>query len=368
MGVGETRNSCERRVATTHEARSGHPGLRSIVAGSTGVRWPAFCILLHSLAFDPTEAIMRVLITWGSKHGGTEGIARMIAAVLRGADVDVELRAARDAGSFAGFDAAIIGGAVYANRWHHDARRFVTRHLAELRRLPVWMFSSGPLDDSATRTAIPPVTQVGVLMERVGALGHATFGGRLLPDAAGFPARAMARTHSGDWRDPTHIRGWATEVAARLASARPATPIDHAAGSVPRLIAHAVGGWSACAVLMSALLTLTGATMAIVVHAIAAPLIFAAIARHYFGERGARDPLPVAIAATAIVAGLDAIIVAALIQHSAAMFTSIGGTWLPLALIFLATWITGGIMSTLPWPRPAPRSPSSPSRPAPASV
>lgn len=306
---------------------------------------------------------MRVLVTWGSERGGTEGIARMIAEALREAGISVELRAARDAGAIAGFDAAIVGGALYANGWHRDARRFVTRHLAELQRVPVWMFSSGPLDDSAARTEIPPVTQVAVLMERIGALGHATFGGRLAPDATGWVAHAMARKHSGDWRDRAQIRAWAAEIAARLPSARPATPIVHPARSVPRLVAHAVAGWGACAVLMAALLAALGQTAAIALHAIAAPLIFAVIAWHYFGGRGARAPLPVAITFTATVAALDAIIVAALIQRSFTMFASIGGTWLPLALIFLATWAIGRIVSTLPWPKPTPKSPKSPTSP-----
>jgi len=31
------------------------------------------------------------------------------------------------------------------------------------------------------------------------------------------------------------------------------------------------------------------------------------------------------------------------------MFTNFAGTWLPLLLIFLTTWITGLVMSTMPW-------------------
>jgi hypothetical protein len=42
------------------------------------------------------------------------------------------------------------------------------------------------------------------------------------------------------------------------------------------------------------------------------------------------------------------------------MFASVAGTWLPLALIFAATWATGAIMSTLPWPKGAPPAPSKP--------
>lgn len=51
-----------------------------------------------------------------------------------------------------------------------------------------------PLDGSAAQCDIGPMSQVQKLIERVGARGHATFGGRLSPDATGFPARAMAKT------------------------------------------------------------------------------------------------------------------------------------------------------------------------------
>jgi menaquinone-dependent protoporphyrinogen oxidase len=64
--------------------------------------------------------------------------------------------------------------------------------------------------------AIAPVPDVEALMSRIGARGHITFGGRLEPDAKGFPASAMAKTRSGDWRDPGQIVSWAREVADEL--------------------------------------------------------------------------------------------------------------------------------------------------------
>lgn len=297
---------------------------------------------------------MRVLVTWGSKLGGTEGIARIVAEALRDARIDVELRVAGDVDAVHGFDAVIVGGGLYANRWHRDARRFVARHAAELRRVPVWMFSSGPLDDSAARAPIPPVTQVAVLMERVGAIGHATFGGRLAPDAKGFPARAMAKKLAGDWRDPERIRAWAAELAAQLPSASPAAPVEHPGRSVRRLVAHAVGAWAASAAVVAGALAAGGPRAAIVLHAIAAPLIFAVIARHYFVARGAREPLPAALAFTAIAGVLDAALAWALVQRGATLLGSIAGTALALLLIFVATWSVGGIVSTLPWPKREP--------------
>lgn len=292
---------------------------------------------------------MRVLVTWGSKHGGTEGIARILGSQLKQHGFEVVIASVDDVTGLDTFDAVLVGGALYANRWPANVRRFIGRHLARLRKVPVWFFSSGPLDDSAERQDIPATPQVGVLAERVGAKAHITFGGRLESDAKGFPASAMAKARSGDWRNPDHIRAWADKLAAELPRAAPGTPVEHRAGSIPRLLTHAVAGWALRAALMVALLQLVSPTAARAIHAIAIPLIFSALSWHYFRLRGARDPLPTAVVWTATLALLDLVFVAGLVQHSLEMFTSILGTWLPLALVFLITWAVGELMSTRPW-------------------
>lgn len=159
---------------------------------------------------------MRVLVTVGSTRGGTEGLAEMVAEDLREEGFDVDTKPPRAVAWLDGYDAVVVGGALYASRWHKDARRFVRRHATELRTRPVYFFSSGPLDDSATSKDIPPVKGAAALMQRVGARGHVTFGGRLAPDAKGFPASAMAKKNAGDWRDPEHVRDWTRTVAAEL--------------------------------------------------------------------------------------------------------------------------------------------------------
>ncbi len=159
---------------------------------------------------------MRVLVTCGSKRGGTEELAQMLADGLREEGLTVSLFRPDQIKHLEHFDVVIVGGAVYAGRWHKSSRRFVRRHSRELRKRPTYFFSSGPLDNSASEKEIPPVRGVQALMKRVGARGHTTFGGRLLPDAKGFPARAMAKEHSGDWRDPTQVRRWAKTLASQL--------------------------------------------------------------------------------------------------------------------------------------------------------
>ena len=159
---------------------------------------------------------MRVLVTYGSKRGGTAGLAEMVGAALAAQDLHVDVRPATEVQGAGGYDAVIVGGALYMGRWHRDARRFIKRNAKALQSRPVWLFSSGPLDDSAARTELPPVPQVERMMIWIGARGHKTFGGRLLLDAKGFIASRMARLHSGDWRDPRLIRDWAAEIAEEL--------------------------------------------------------------------------------------------------------------------------------------------------------
>ena len=289
---------------------------------------------------------MRVLVTWGSKRGGTEGIARMVGAVLAEAGHDPVLLPASEARGAQRFDAVIVGGALSASRWHPAARRFVWRQRTALRRIPVWLFSSGPLDESADRGELPPTAQVRALAELVGAQGHVTFGGRLEADARGFPASVMARTHGGDWRNPARIRAWAADVARALPAAVPHPAADPPAASLHRLAAHAAVGWALCALLMGTLLTVATRPVALWVHGFLAPLVFAAVSWHYFRRPGARDARETAIVFTGLVTLLDLVVVAGLIQRSPAMFRSIGGTWIPLLLVFLATWATGEIVST----------------------
>jgi menaquinone-dependent protoporphyrinogen oxidase len=165
---------------------------------------------------------MTILVADRSKRGGTEGLARMVSVALREEGFDVEVAPAQMVQSVRDYEAVVVGGALYAARWHKDARRFVRHHLHDLRRRPVYFFSSGPLNDSAIHTDIPPVKGVKKLMGDVGARGHVTFGGRLAPDAKGFPASAMAKKNAGDWRDAGHVRTWTRDIAPALGLRHPA--------------------------------------------------------------------------------------------------------------------------------------------------
>ena len=99
----------------------------------------------------------RILVTYGSTRGGTRELAQMVTEGLREEGFTADLLPPRQVGTLDDYDAVIVGGALYAFRWHKASRRFVRRHTRELRRRPTYFFSSGPLDDSAASGDIPPV-------------------------------------------------------------------------------------------------------------------------------------------------------------------------------------------------------------------
>ena len=159
---------------------------------------------------------MKVLVAYGSKRGGTEGLAQAVADRLRADGLEVDLAPAEQASPPGPYDAVIVGGALYENRWHRAAAHYVRHHHRVLANRPTYFFSSGPLGDRYVDRNAPPVPQVSYLTSLVDFRGHHTFGGRLLPDAHGFMAHSMAQCLSGDWRDAGQARRWADEIAAEL--------------------------------------------------------------------------------------------------------------------------------------------------------
>ncbi|MBC9717397.1 flavodoxin [Streptomyces sp. TRM66268-LWL] len=158
-----------------------------------------------------------VLIAYGTTNHSTAEIAETIAEVLRKENFTAAARPAREITQLTSYDAVVIGGALYAGRWHRDARRFVRHNRQALSRLPVWLFSSGPLDSSAAEQELPPVPGVLRILGRIDAREHATFGGRLAEGAKGPVARMILNSgRGGDFRDFARIEEWAAHIAADL--------------------------------------------------------------------------------------------------------------------------------------------------------
>lgn len=161
---------------------------------------------------------MKVLVAVASKHGATAGMATAIGdqLVARGCDVEVteDPEEVRD---LDGYDAVILGSAVYAGRWMASAREFASRLREELERRPVWLFSSGPVGDPPKPEEDP--ADAPELVALTGARGHRTFAGALDRSQLNLGERAIVaalRVPNRDDRDWAAITAWADAIASEL--------------------------------------------------------------------------------------------------------------------------------------------------------
>ncbi|MHA2062129.1 MAG: hypothetical protein ACW963_07565 [Candidatus Sifarchaeia archaeon] len=100
-------------------------------------------------------------------------------------------------------------------------------------------------------------------------------------------------------------------------------------------------GWGLCGLSFYAGVSITSITNALIIHAIAAPIIFYFISLLYFKKFNYTTPVQTAIYFLGIVILLDFFVVSLLINKNFDMFLSPLGTWIPFLLIFLSTFLTG---------------------------
>jgi hypothetical protein len=107
------------------------------------------------------------------------------------------------------------------------------------------------------------------------------------------------------------------------------------------ILAHGLVGWALCGAIIWIGVAVTSMQNTLILHAIGAPIIFGAIASIYFRAFNYTTPLQTAIAFVSVVVFMDFFVVALLIEKSFEMFASLLGTWIPWALIFTSTYLTG---------------------------
>lgn len=166
---------------------------------------------------------MKVLLAVASKHGSTREIAAAIAATLRTQSFEVDLRDIAEVAEVAGYDAVIIGSAIYAGQWLPEARQFAKHHAVQLAARPLWLFSSGPLGAGEPQPHDDP-QQLATALQDVAIRDHRIFVGKLDPADLGFGERLIARVvhaPAGDFRDWSAVRDWASAIGAELASTIP---------------------------------------------------------------------------------------------------------------------------------------------------
>ena len=107
------------------------------------------------------------------------------------------------------------------------------------------------------------------------------------------------------------------------------------------IFGHAFVGWALCAATMGIGMAITSLQNTLIAHAIGAPIFFAVVSLVYFRKFNYTAPLQTALIFVGFVITVDFFVVALLINKSLEMFASLLGTWIPFALIFTSTYLTG---------------------------
>jgi menaquinone-dependent protoporphyrinogen oxidase len=178
---------------------------------------------------------MKVLVAYASRHGSTAGIAERIAAHLTARGLEAEALPVSKVGDVAGYDAFVVGSALYMFRWLGEATKFVSRNSKVLSAYPTWLFGSGPTGpDEPNKQGKDPREVAGprnldALRAMTRAVDYRVFFGAFDPDAkpiglaerfvASMPA-AKAAMPGGDFRNWPEIDAWADQIAESLAAGR----------------------------------------------------------------------------------------------------------------------------------------------------
>jgi menaquinone-dependent protoporphyrinogen oxidase len=222
-------------------------GLEQALAGKTSRTEGPF----HK---EPIEGERFVSVTWapvaddrGAITGGlvlaedttaerrAKELAERVAEVSAAAGQSVESRAVEDVDDLAGYDAFVIGGAVYMFHWLKPMSRFLRRNREVLAERRVWLFSSGPLGTETTDAKGRDVLEVSGAKEAteieaaIHPRGHRMFfGAYSTGKPVGLAERFVARIPAardampeGDFRDWDAIEAWAGDIARELEGSAP---------------------------------------------------------------------------------------------------------------------------------------------------
>ncbi|HLJ60420.1 MAG TPA: hypothetical protein VKZ50_11880 [bacterium] len=107
------------------------------------------------------------------------------------------------------------------------------------------------------------------------------------------------------------------------------------------ILAHAVVGWALCGAIIAIGRRTTSMRTALIIHAVAVPILFGVLSFVYFSVFAYTTPLQTAAIFVAVAMLLDVVVVAHLIERNFDMFKSVLGTWIPFGLIFASTYLCG---------------------------
>lgn len=160
----------------------------------------------------------KVLVAVASKHGSTQEIADKIWRILGKRGIHADFKKIDESTDIAGYEAFIIGSAVYIGSWLEQAKHFIERNAKDLQRSTVWLFSSGPVGSPAKPSTEKAVNIADILVTSK-AKEHRLFNGKIDKNRLNYGEKALilaVGAKEGDYRDWKEIGAWANKIADEL--------------------------------------------------------------------------------------------------------------------------------------------------------
>ena len=161
---------------------------------------------------------MKILIAYASKHGATEGIAKAIGDAFKKQRYQVDVLKVESVKSLEDYDAILIGSGIYAGNWLKQAKIFIEKFGNDLKDLPVWLFSSGPVGDPL-KPQDNKAVNIDELIKNINIKEHKIFAGKIDNSQLGIGEKLITkalRVPYGDYRNWPAIETWANDIAKSL--------------------------------------------------------------------------------------------------------------------------------------------------------
>ncbi|RPI34449.1 MAG: hypothetical protein EHM70_02855 [Chloroflexota bacterium] len=164
----------------------------------------------------------KVLIAYASKYGATAEIAGRIGQGLREAGLSIDVLPAIRVRDLTPYRAVVLGSAVYMFQWRKEAAGFLKANEKALVKLPVWLFSSGPLGGSDAVGFLAGATFPKALQhfaDRIHPQDIAIFHGAMDLEKLNSVEKYMVKNWKsplGDFRDWEIIDAWAHSISDKL--------------------------------------------------------------------------------------------------------------------------------------------------------
>jgi menaquinone-dependent protoporphyrinogen oxidase len=159
----------------------------------------------------------KVLVSYATQYGSTKEVAEAVAIGLRESGLEADLLPLREARLVAGYTAAVLGSPLMMGRWHKDLGDFLSRNRQVLGKLPVAVFSLGPIQNPRVEKEWQDAgDQLAKELARfpwLKPVATEILGGKFDPALLRFPFNKLAgAAQASDCRDWEAIRAWAKSL------------------------------------------------------------------------------------------------------------------------------------------------------------